>query len=249
MKNNMITLIGTGHVFDLEQGLLNIFDEKQPDILCMELDKQRYQALMFKKADPQAYKQASKDQPIIYRILSRFQDTIAEEYGVQAGQEMITAIEYAQSRQLPISFIDMNAQSLFTKMLRQMTIREKIKIMFSGFAGFFVSKKKVEKELDKIQGEFDKYIEEIGKKFPTIKRILIDERNSYMAQQLKNANEEYEKVIAVVGDGHIPGPSEMLKKQKTAFETIRLNELRKQTTDLKSLDKDGASFSFEYKSL
>jgi len=243
----MITLIGTGHVFDLTQSLIHIFDEKQPDVLCVELDKQRYQALMIKKTDPERYKQASKDQPIIYKLLARFQNSMAEEYGVQAGQEMITTTEYAQSHQIPLAFIDMNAQRLFTKMLKQMTIREKIRIMFSGFAGFFVSKKKVEKELDKLEGNFDTYMANIGEKFPTIKRVLIDERNSYMIQQLKAANEQYERVIAIIGDGHVPGLSEILKKQNIEFETIRLSELRKQSTDLKSSDKNDASFSFEYK--
>jgi pheromone shutdown protein TraB len=241
----MITLIGTGHVFDLTQPLLNIFDEKQPDVLCIELDKDRYQALMMKKNDPEAYRKASKNQPIVYKLLARFQNNLAKEYGVQAGQEMITTSDYAQSHQIPLAFIDMNAQNLFSRMLKEMTIREKIKIALSGFTGFFMNKKKVEKELDKIQGEFDSYIGEIGKKFPTIKRILIDERNRYMIQQLKTANEEYEKVIAVVGDGHIPGLAEMLKKQKIDFEIIRLKELRekKSVADNSST----ASFTIEHK--
>ncbi len=244
----MITLIGTGHVFDLTQPLIKIFDEKQPDVLCIELDKQRYQALMLKKTDPEGYKQASKNQPIIYKLLARFQNTMAKEYGVQAGQEMITTTEYAQSHQIPMAFIDLNAQTLFSKMLKEMTLREKIRIMLSGFTGFFVSKKKVEEELDRIQGNFDYYMNEIGKKFPTVKRILIDERNNYMIQQLKTANEQYEKVIAIIGDGHVPGLAELLEKQKIDFETIRLKDLRKQTQEINSSDKDSACFSFEYKS-
>jgi len=243
----MITLIGTGHVFDLTQPLLNIFDEKQPEVLCIELDKQRYNALMLKQTDPERYKQAGKDQPIVYKLLARFQDGMAEEYGVQAGQEMITTIKYAQSHQLPLAFIDMNAQNLFTRMLKQMTFREKLRLMFSGFAGFFVSKKKVEKELDKIQGKFDKYMDEIGKKFPTIKRVLIDERNNFMFQQLKTANEQYEKVIAIIGDGHIPGLSEILTKKEIEFDVIRLSDLRNQKTLTDDLST--ASFSIEHKGL
>lgn len=243
----MITLIGTGHVFDLSRQITEIFDRKQPDVLCLELDKNRYQAMMMRKADPEGYKKASKDQPIVYKLLARFQNNLAEEYGVQAGQEMITSSDYAQSHQIPLAFIDMNAQNLFTRMLKQMTVREKIRIAFSGFAGLFISKVKVEKELDKIQGNFDKYLVEIGKKFPTVKRVLIDERNTYMAQQLKTANEKYEKVIAVVGDGHISGLSEMLKKQNIDFETIRLSELRTQKTA--TSDSSTASFTIEHKEL
>lgn len=241
----MITLIGTGHVFNLSQALINIFDEKQPEILCVELDTQRYNALLLKQSDPEAYKEAGKNLPVIYKLLARFQEDMANEYGVTAGEEMLTTINYAQTHQLPLAFIDMNAQHLFAKMIRSMSFSEKIKLMFSGFGSFFVSRKRVEKELKKIEDNFDSYVKEIGKKFPTIKRVLIDERNLYMVQQLASANEKYTKVIAVVGDGHIPGLTKLLTKKEIDFETIRLSELRKQ--EPVKQDSSTASFSMEYR--
>lgn len=241
----MIILIGTGHVFNLSQALNNIFDEKQPEIMCVELDKQRFKALTLKKTDPESYKNMERNVPILYKILARFQEGMAKEYGVTAGEEMLTAINYASIHQIPVAFIDMNAQHLFAKMLRSMSFSEKLKLLFSGFGGFFVNKKQVEKELQKIEKNFDKYINEIGEKFPTIKRVLIDERNYYMVQQLATASEQYEKVIAVIGDGHIPGISKLLKKKEIEFETIRLSELRKQEPS--KSDSATASFSMEYK--
>ena len=241
----MIILIGTGHVFNLSQQLLEIFDEKQPDIICVELDKQRYNALLAKKANPDAYKKYEKKVPFIYKLLSKFQEGMANEYGVVAGQEMLTAISFANTKQLPIAFIDMNAQNLFKKMLRKMSISEKFKLMISGIGGFFVSKKRVEKELKKIEHDFDSYIERIGEKFPTIKRVLVDERNHFMAQQLTQANEQYGKIVAIVGDGHIPGLTKLLKQKEIDFETIRLSALRK--LDSSKIDTSTASFSTEFK--
>jgi len=243
----MITLIGTGHVFNLSQQLLDIFDEVNPEIICVELDKQRYDALMLKHTNAKEYKNQEKNVPIIYKILSRFQEGMAKQYGVTAGSEMITAINYAQTNQLPIAFIDMNAQLMFTNMLKKMTLREKFKLMFSGFGGFFVSKKRVEEELEKFEENFDTYIEQIGKKLPTIKKVLIDERNAYMVQQLIKANENYQKIIGVVGDGHIPGLSKLLAEKKIEFKAIRLSQIR----DKKPLDRDfsTASFSINYKEL
>ena len=241
----MIILIGTGHVFNLSQGLLNIFDEKQPEILCVELDKQRYDALMIKQSNPDEYKDMRRNVPIIYKLLSRFQDGMAKEYGVVAGEEMLTTINYAKSHQLPVAFIDMNAQRLFSRMLKSMSFSERMKLLISGFAGFFINKKRVEKEIGKIEKNFDKYLDEIGNKFPTIKRVLIDERNQYMAKQLEKANEKYERIVAVVGDGHIPGLSEILTKKEINFDTIRLNEIRNQ--DLSKSDSATASFGFDYK--
>jgi pheromone shutdown protein TraB len=160
---------------------------------------------------------------------------------------MLTSINYARSHQLPIAFIDMNAQHLFKRMLKTMSFSEKIKLMLTGFGGLFVSKQRVEKELKNFEKNFDTYIEQIGKKFPTLKRVLIDERNLYMVQQLAVANEQHEKVIAVVGDGHIPGITRLLENKELDFETIRLSELRNQTPV--NSDSSTASFSLEYKEL
>jgi len=242
----MIILIGTGHVFNLSQQLLDIFDEKQPDVICVELDKQRYNALLAKKADPEAYKQYERRVPFIYKLLSKFQDGMASEYGVVAGQEMLTAIGFAKNRQLPVAFIDMNAQKLFKKMLRKMSFTEKIKLILSGLGGFFVSKKRVETELKKIENNFDSYIERIGERFPTIKEVLVDERNHFMAQQLTQANDQYTKIVAIVGDGHIPGLSKILEKKEIDFETIRLSQLRNKEPSTN--DSSSASFSTEFKS-
>jgi pheromone shutdown protein TraB len=238
----MIVLIGTGHVFDLSSSLLSIFDERNPEVICVELDKQRYNALMLKVTDPEKYKETSKNQPFIYRLLSRFQEGMANEYGVVAGDEMLTAINYAKGRFLPVMFIDMNAQNLFSRMLKSMPISEKFKLMFSGFSGLFISKKRVEKELSKFEKNFDTYIEQIGDKFPTIKRVLIDERNEYMVQHLVKINEDYSSIVAVMGDGHIPGVSELLESKEIEFETIRLSELRSQ----KLAESDSASVSITY---
>jgi len=239
-EKKMITLIGTGHVFDLSSALLKIFDEKNPDVICVELDAQRYNALMMKISNPDAYKEAGKNLPLLYKLLARFQDSMAKEYGVSAGDEMLTAINYAQSHQLPVEFIDMNAQNLFPRMLKSMSASEKLKLMLTAFGGFFISKKRVEKELNEFEKNFDKYLEEIGEKFPTIKRVLIDERNEHMTQKLVDTSQRFNNVLALVGDGHIPGITKLLQDKNVVFETVRLSELRNN----KETNVDSASMSF-----
>ena len=242
----MITLIGTGHIFDLSSALIEIFDENLPETICVELDRQRFNALMMKNTNPEEYKNASKNAPIIYKMLARFQNNMAKEYGVNAGDEMLTAVKYAQSHQIPLEFIDMNAQKLFSNMLRAMSLSEKFKFLLSGIGGLFVSKKKVEIEIKKIERETDSYIEQISKNFPTIKRTLIDERNNYMAKKLVKLNEEKEKIIACVGDGHICGISKLMDQENIEYTTIRLSELRNMKIKTNS---SMASFSMEYNEL
>lgn len=244
---HMITLIGTGHVFNLSAAIFNIFEEKEPEIIGVELDPQRYQAILLRKTDPTAYHNAKKNLPLIYKMLAQFQENMAEQYGVNAGDEMITAIQYAQSHQLPVEFIDTNAQQLFTQMLNTMPFFEKMKLIFSGFTGFFISKKRIEQELKNYQKNFDSYIQEIGKKFPTIKRTLIDERNEHMVLKLVALHEKHKKIIACVGDGHVPGISALLQEKKIPFESIRLIDL--QTCKPSESDGSSAHFSINYKPL
>lgn len=239
----MITLIGTGHVFNLSAALNNLFDDKKPDVICVELDQQRLNALIIKKNDPIRYKNVSKNNPFIYRILAKFQDNMAKEYGVSAGDEMLTAIKYAQSNGIPLELIDSNAQKLFSKMLKSMTLSEKIKLLLSGFSGLLIRKERVEKELKKIQNNFDDYLKEIGEKFPTIKKILIDERNENMAKRIIRLTENYDKIIVCIGDGHIIGISDILEEKNIEYEIIRLNDLR--NWNVKS-ETGSFSFNVEY---
>jgi len=237
----MITLIGTGHVFDLTAPLLTLLEEKNPDVVCVELDHQRYQALLQRQAAPdQPTGPPDNSLPFIYRLLARFQENMAHQYGVQAGSEMLTAINYSASHQIPLEFIDTNAQQLFTTMWRTMPMREKLKLLLSGFSGLFVSRKQVEGELAKYENDFDAYIAEIGKRFPTIKKVLIDDRNQHMADALAALNEKYLRIVACVGDGHIPGLSTLLTERHIPFETIRLPDLQK----IQPTPTDGASASF-----
>jgi pheromone shutdown protein TraB len=242
----MITLIGTGHVFDLSTALHIVFNEKIPDVICVELDQQRYQALLNKRRDPTVSHTPSKNLPFIYRLLSRFQQSMAEQYGVNAGDEMLSAAEYARTHQIPLELIDMNAQKLFLNMWKSMSFREKIKLIFSGFSGFFVSKKQVEKELKHFQDNFDDYIEKIGMQFPTIKHILIDKRNDHMVKRILSLSEQYHQIIACLGDGHLPGIAEILKGKNQEFEVIRLQNLRNLSS--KPSNTSEAHFSINYSS-
>jgi pheromone shutdown-related protein TraB len=47
------------------------------------------------------------------------------------------------------------------------------------------------------------FLSEIGESLPEIKRTLIDERDEYLAFKIRNAPGE--KIVAVVGAGHVPG--------------------------------------------
>ena len=219
----MLTLIGTGHVFDLSSAITSILYEKMPDVICLELDEKRFQALKQHRESEARAKNASL--PILYKFLAGFQEKLAEKYGTSVGNEMIAAAEFASINNIGVELIDVDAEKLLLKMWKEMKLVEKIRLFISSFTGLFVSKKSIEKELKKLQENYYRYIEEISKKLPTIKKVLLDDRNEYMAKRLVELNKTYKKIVVIVGDGHIEGLNKILEKNKIETEIIRLKDL------------------------
>ena len=120
----MITLIGVGHVFDINKSLENAIIQRNPQVVCIELDPVRYQALLSKGSD--------RDAPIVYRVLARFQEKIAKKYGTQVGSEMLTAIDTAKMLNAKLAFIDMDANRIVSNFWKSMTFKERVKFMFDG---------------------------------------------------------------------------------------------------------------------
>jgi len=237
----MIILVGTGHIFDLSSAISNLLYEKMPDVICLELDERRFQAL--KERRESGTREVDTSLPIIYKFLANFQEKLAEKYGTMVGNEMIAAEEFASINNVDIELIDVDAQELLLRMWKEMRLIEKVRLFISSFSSLFVSKKSIEKELEKLQDNYYEYIEGIGKRFPTIRKVLIDDRNEYMAKRLIELNKKYEKIVAIVGDGHIEGLSKILEKNNIEVEIIRLKDLLENTKNR----KNEIHFTVEYK--
>ncbi|HDO19547.1 MAG TPA: conjugal transfer protein TraB, partial [Thermoplasmatales archaeon] len=220
----MITLVGTGHVFDLSMKVEQIIRERLPDVVCVELDITRYNALVARGNNETI---SRKSLPAVYRLLAKFQDTVADWYGVEAGDEMLTAIKTANEMDIPVELIDMDAQKVFKRMWKSMSLRERFRLLVSALFGLFSTRSMIEREIEKIQNNMEQFMEVIGKKFPTVKRVLIDERDRFMAERLEELCKNYENIVAFVGDGHIPGIKEKLLSRNIEVEVLRLKDITK----------------------
>ena len=185
-------------------------------MVCLELDPARYQALV--------HKERSGEVPIQYKLLALFQERLAGKFGTEVGGEMLAAAGAAQEVGAKLALIDMDAAMVFSKLWKRMSMKEKVHLMGGAFVGLFVSKKTVERELDRYENNAEGYIETMGEQFPTIREVLIEDRNGYMADRLKSLSAENPNVVAVVGDGHVPGILQRLGGVEV--ETVRLKDLR-----------------------
>jgi pheromone shutdown protein TraB len=212
----MITLIGVGHVFAISENVKEIIRSKRPEVVCLELDLARYNALI--------QKDHSGAVPLQYKLLAFFQKRMAGKFGTEVGEEMMAAVGAAQEVGARVALIDLDAARVFSQLWKRMSMKERVSLLWGGFAGLFISKKVVEQEMDRYEGNEEQYIETLGTGFPTVKEVLIDDRNKHMAQQLSSLATQHKSIIAVVGDGHISGILASLGT--TEVETVRLKDIR-----------------------
>ena len=229
----MIVLVGVAHVIDVSAQIEALVSYHTPGAVGVELDPARYRSMMEKR--PRG------DVPLPYRFLALMQRRLADQFGGEVGAEMLAAIDSANRNGAQVLFIDMEAGRLFNSLLRQMSFKEKVLMMFSSFAGLFMSRKRVERELEQFQHNEDEYMGVMAQTYPTVKRVLIDERNVHMAKAILKAEGEHGDILAVVGDGHVEGIRQILSGGDPIV--YRLKDLK----DLKlSQPKSNAEASFSF---
>ncbi len=217
----MITLLGVGHVFDLAPSVRAAIHRRAPKVVALELDPLRFAYLMNRTPRP--------TRPSVFGLLAEFQSRIAEQYGVQVGDEMVAAAKAAQEIGSEVALIDQDSRVTLGRAWQAMSFPERVRLVVFAVSGLFIRRKRVEKELDRFYQDERGYLEQFSKELPTVKRVLIDERDALMAQSLRQLHATKGEVVAVVGDGHIEGLAQLLTG--VPLEVIRLRELQKGPPD------------------
>lgn len=212
----MITLLGVGHVFDLGASIRSAIQRRAPRVVALELDPARFAYLMNRTPRPR--------RPSVLGLLAGFQARIAEQYGVQVGDEMVAAARAAQEIGCSVALIDQDSRITLTRAWQAMPYPERVRLALFALGGLFVRRKRVEAELDRFYQDERGYLEQFAKELPTVKRVLIDERDARMAQTLRSLHDSKGEVVAVVGDGHVEGLSRLL--EGVPLEVVRLRELQ-----------------------
>ena len=216
----MITIVGTGHVFKIGHKVEAIILNRRPQCVCLELDRDRFWALTHRdEIDPRGV-------PVAYRMMADFQERIAGQYGAKVGEEMEAAANAAKSIGAAIACIDMNAQVAFNRVWVTMPFEERVKLAVTIFASLFARRRSVESEVKRFEDDSSAYMNEFGEQFPTIKKVLIDDRNLHMAKNIEELHAKFLDMVIVVGDGHVEGLTRLLSHRKDELEIIRLRSYR-----------------------
>ena len=210
-EDKTVVLVGTAHVSQESVDLVQtVIAEHQPDTVCVELCPSRFQTLRQKERWQdmdivKVIKEKKASLLLFNLILAAFQKRIAAKLNIKPGQEMIQAIESAESIGAHIHLADRDVRTTLSRTLRQMSLWTRLKLIFQLILSLGdVDEIKAEEVEDlKQQDVLEAVLAEVGQSMPSIRRTLIDERDQYLAAKIRSAPGR--NIVAVVGAGHVPG--------------------------------------------
>jgi len=204
-------LVGTAHVSrESAQEVRDTIQQEKPDTVCVELCPSRYQSIRQKERWQQTdivkvIKEKKTFLLLSNLLLASFQKRIAKKIDINPGAEMISAIETAEAIGAEIHLADRDIRTTLSRTWRAMGLWGKIKLMFQLIMSLGEIEDIKEEDIEKMKQEdvLESLLAEVGKSLPVLKDILIDERDQYLADKIRNAPGD--KIVAVVGAGHVQG--------------------------------------------
>lgn len=234
-----ITLIGTAHVSmqsitDVREAIANL----SPDCVAIELDEKRCATLL----EPEKYRNLDiiavlkrKEGFLLLAnlMLASFQRRMGSPLGVKPGDEMLAALQEAKAKNIPTVLADRPIATTLKRAWAKNSFFGKIKLLSALLASSFesetISSEQIERLKDK--NEMDSMMAELSEYLPSVKEVLINERDFYLASKIWNANGK--NIVAVIGAGHKKGVIEHLQKMSRAEENTDTSEI--ETLPKKSL--------------
>ena len=239
LNGREIILLGTAHISQesIDQVTESIKKEI-PDCVAIELDEQRYASMK----NPEAWrnldivKVLKSGQGFVLManlVLSSFQRRMGQDVGVKPGEEMKAAITVAEQLQIPSVMVDRPIQMTLKRAWGKNSFWGKCKLLAVLISSAFEKSEISAEEIENLKNksEMDSMMNEMAEYLPTVKTVLIDERDKYLACHIWEAKANdvpAKKIVAVLGAGHLPGVVrhlEALARGEESSDTTEISQL------------------------
>ncbi|MBR96650.1 MAG: conjugal transfer protein TraB [Euryarchaeota archaeon] len=213
-----LRLLGTAHVAKASVEAVKFhIEEFKPDVVAVELCKSRFDSLVSdrrldKEGLLKVIKEGKAPLVLIQSMLATEQRKLGLDEGEQPGAELLAAVEVAKDKELEVELIDRDIQVTLRRAWKKMKLREKFRILYSLLGDDEEENPELE-ELLSNQDLLSSMMEELREFSPGAGVVLIDERDSYLAEKILSIDSD-KKVLAVVGAGHLKGLETNLKEKK-----------------------------------
>ena len=189
MENKMIKIMGTTH-FDSKEKIEGIIKDFNPDVLGVEICETR-----FKLFTNQIKNEGAKDETLLGKIADETKKK-AEQENLDYGSDMKTVMFYAINNNIPLLLLDEDIL-LMRKKMEQIPTEEQLYLQNE------LIKFEKEKLTTKINEE--EVIERMKKEIPITYKILVQDRNDFIINKIKEATKKYQdkRILIFLGKGHV----------------------------------------------
>lgn len=231
MNYKNLVLLGTSHI--ARQSLDDVkkhIKELKPDIIALELDRKRMHALMSKI--PRKIRLGSIRQIGLKGFLFLLFGAWAEKklgklVGVAPGSEMKEAVRIARKEKIELALVDQDIEVTLQRLSKSLTWKEKMNFLADIFKSIFSGKKEIEFDLTAVPGKkiIKQLTAKLKERYPSLYKVLIEERNNTIAQNIKNLADcnPNKKILAILGAGHIDDVLELIKEENDDGSNIRFS--------------------------
>jgi len=204
-------LIGTAHISaESIEEVATCIAEQNPDCVAVELDEKRYESMTNPSAWSdldivQVFKNNEGFLLLAKLVLASFQRRMGRKVGVQPGDEMKAAVNRAKIMNIPVVMVDRPLQVTLQRAWQKNTFFGRCKLFSTMLVNSFSTEDISSEQIETLKktSEMDLMMNEFSEFMPVIKEVLIDERDRFIASKILKT--EGQKVLAVLGVGHLPG--------------------------------------------
>lgn len=226
LGNREIILVGTAHISkESVDQVEQLIREETPRRVCIEIDAGRFKQMRegqdwSKLNIGKVLKNGQAFLMLASLVLSAYQRRLGMDVGTTQGQEMLIAADVCDELKIPYSYSDRDIQTTLRRAWSKSGFFQKMKMLGALIGSAFSNEKLSEEELESLKqnSALQTMMDELADYLPAVKEVFIDERDQFLATNIFLEKEE--KVLAVVGAGHMNGIIEWLealdKKEKEA---------------------------------
>ncbi|MED5515733.1 MAG: TraB/GumN family protein [SAR324 cluster bacterium] len=219
-----ILLVGTAHISQSSVDEVNkVIEQEQPDTVCIELCASRHQAMVdkdqWKNTDIFKVVREGKSFLLLSNlIMTAFQKRLGSQLGVKPGAEMLAAIQASERINAELQLVDRDVKITLQRTWRGMPFWGRMKVFSQLLASLFIREEISKEEIEKLKESdaLSEAMQMLANQSPDMKRILIDERDQFMAEKIRQAPGK--RIVAVVGAGHVKGLSLELEREHNLAE-------------------------------
>ena len=192
LGDRAVLLVGTAHISpESIEEVRSLIASERPARVCVEIDEGRWKSMSegqdWASLDIGKVLREGKGFLLMANLaLSGFQRRMGSEVGVKPGEEMLAAVRAAEELGVPYAFCDREVQLTLKRAWGKSNLWNRSKLIASLASSAFTNEKLSEAEIEQLKerSELEEMMGELADFLPSVKEVLIDERDRYLATKI-----------------------------------------------------------------